>query len=99
MICAPISTGELCEKRKAFIWGATFSFLSSNDGAFRELSLLIKHLFIAKEDARSVALHDWAFSGGLDLDTVDGHRNETSSALASLAGQMNPQVRRTLSTQ
>uniref|UniRef100_A0A0A8XZG8 Uncharacterized protein n=1 Tax=Arundo donax TaxID=35708 RepID=A0A0A8XZG8_ARUDO len=36
-------------------------------------------------------------SGG--LDSVDGHRKETSSALAFLARQMNPQVRRTLSAQ
>lgn len=47
------------EERPSFC-AATFSFLSSNDGAFGDLSLLIKHLFIAKEDARSVALYDWA---------------------------------------
>jgi len=43
---------------KAFILGRRrLSFASSNDVPLAT-TLLIKHLFIAKEDARSVALHD-----------------------------------------
>jgi hypothetical protein len=38
---------------------APLSFSRGNDGAFVESSLVIKHLFTAKGDARSVEWHDW----------------------------------------
>jgi hypothetical protein len=44
-------------KERLSFWGGRLSFASSNDVPLAT-TLLIKHLFIAKEDARSVALHD-----------------------------------------